>query len=101
MTTKYIIYAFRFEEGTVIALIEKLERLRDDIKKVTENDESADLQNKVIVNLWYQLNYEAVILQLHDTRKALAADFGTLETNIRKRANQRTLSERNRNQVSE
>lgn len=31
MTTKYIIYAFRFEEGTVIALIEKLERLRDDI----------------------------------------------------------------------
>lgn len=50
MTTKYINYAFRFEEGTVIALIEKLERLRDDIKKVTENDESADLQNKVIVN---------------------------------------------------
>ena len=48
-----------------------------------------------------QINYEAVILQMHDTRKALAADFNSLETNIRKKANQRTLSERNRNQVTE
>ena len=42
-----------------------------------------------------------MLLQLHDSRKRLAADYAALEGAIRKKANERILAERTRDDLNE